>query len=229
MSTGPHVVVFLHGMGASPQSWSHQVDHLSTGFTGLTPQVPGLGASDPPFSVAASAAGVRDILDEHGVERAHLCGLSLGAMVATRFAIDHPDRVASLVLSGGQVRPNPTLMRVQAAVMRLLPQRIVAPGMTKSTLMTVLRAVAAVDFRSELATITAPTLVLCGARDFANLPAARALAATIPDAEIRVIPRAGHELNVETPERFSAELNAFHARFRDDGADDATSEPDEHA
>lgn len=41
-------------------------------------------------------------------------------MVATQFAIDHPSRVGSLVLSGSQVAPNPALMAVQRTIIRLL-------------------------------------------------------------------------------------------------------------
>ena len=53
----------------------------------------------------ASDAVLTDLQDR-GIDRMHLCGLSLGAMIATRFAIDHPQRVASLILSGSQVHPN---------------------------------------------------------------------------------------------------------------------------
>lgn len=230
MSTGTNVVVFLHGIGATPESWTHQVDNLPTGFTGITPSVPGLGESDPPFSLAASAAEVRAILDEHGVVRAHLCGLSLGAMVVTRFAIDFPDRVASLVLSAGQVRPHPVLMRAQNAVIRLLPERLAAPpGMSKSTMTAVLRTVAVTDFRSELATITASTLVTCGAKDRPNLPAARTLANTIPNAELRIVSDAGHELNTEAPERFSAEVNAFYEGVRQGRTDSSATRSDSEA
>lgn len=142
-----------------------------------------------------------------------ICGLSLGAMVATRFALDYPDRTASLTLSGGQVRPPRVLMGIQNAIMRVLPERAVAPpGMSKRTLLAVLTAVGATDFREDLSRISAPTLVMCESKDRPKLPAARQLAAAIPNAELQIVPGAGHEWNTQLPEEFSARLNRFLTR-----------------
>lgn len=205
-------VVFLHGIGAGPDSWNAQIDSLPEGFTGIAPRITGhTDAGNQEFSLASAAADVRDELDRRGIQRAHLCGLSLGGMVATRFAIDCPERVASLVLSGSQVHPNPVLMLVQNAIMRVLPARLVAPPwLSKQRMLTVLRTVGRTDFRAELAQVTAPTLVLCGLKDRPNLSAARELAAGITLAELQLVPGAGHEWNVHQAEEFSTRLNAFY-------------------
>lgn len=150
MTPEAQTVVFLHGIGAGPDSWNAQIDALPEGFTGIAPTIAGLSdADDQEFSLTTAAAAVQDELDRRGIRRAHLCGLSLGGMVATRFAIDYPERVASLVLSGSQVHPNPALMKVQNAIMRILPARVVAqPGMSKQRMLAVLRAVGQTDFRA---------------------------------------------------------------------------------
>lgn len=212
MAPEAQIVVFLHGIGAGPDSWTTQIDSLPGGFIGIAPRIAGLtDGDDEEFTLSTAAAAVREELDRRGVERAHLVGLSLGGMVATRFAIDYPERVASLVLSGSQVHPNPALMRVQNAIMRLLPARVVAqPGMSKQRMLTVLRAVAETDFRSELARLTVPTLVLCGLKDRPNLPAAKELATGITGAELQLVPGAGHEWNIHQPDEFSRRLNAFY-------------------
>lgn len=212
MASVAQTVVFLHGIGAGPDSWNTQIANLPDGFTGIAPHITGLtDADEQEFSLTAAAAAVRDDLDQRGAERVHLCGLSLGGMVATRFAIDHPERVASLVLSGSQVHPNLALMRVQNTIMRMLPARLVAqPGMSKQRMLAVLRAVADTDFRSELSEITAPTLVLCGEKDRPNIPAAEELAAGIAGAELQLVAGAGHEWNVHHAGEFSRRLNAFY-------------------
>lgn len=214
MTSSAQTVVFLHGIGAGPDSWNAQIAGLPEGFAGIAPRIAGLtGADGEGFSLSAAAAAVRDELDRRGVERAHLCGLSLGGMVATRFAIDYPGRVSSLVLSGSQVRPNPALMRVQNAIMRILPAKFVAqPGMSKQRMLAVLGAVGQTDFRSELSQIRVPTLVFCGEKDRANIPAAQELAAGISGADLQLVPGAGHEWNVQHPEEFSRRLNAFYGR-----------------
>lgn len=216
MASESQTVVFLHGIGADPDSWNPQIAALPDGFTGIAPHITGLtdtltdGDGDG-FSLAAAAEAVRDDLDRRGIERAHLCGLSLGGMVATRFAIDYPKRVASLVLSGSQVHPNQALMKVQNTIMRVFPARLVArPGMSKRRLLAVLRAVSETDFRGELTQITAPTLVLCGLKDRPNIPAAKDLAAGIAGAELQLVPGAGHEWNIHQPGEFSTRLNAFY-------------------
>lgn len=207
----PETVVFLHGLGAGTDSWDHQIAALPDGFVGYAPPLSIRREPDRATSMlqVTSDAVLKDLQDR-GIDRVHLCGLSLGAMIATRIAIDHPQQVASLVLSGSQVHPNSVLMKLQNAIIRVLPSRIAAPeGMSKETMLAVLRDIATADFRPELPKITAPTLVLCGAKDRPNLAAARELAEAIPAAELHIVPNAGHEWNSQLPREFSARLNAF--------------------
>lgn len=210
---GEHTVVFIHGLGDSPDAWNYQVSHLPSGFTGMAIGIPGLRAGEEPsgeFSLAAAAAGIVAELDHRGVDKLHLCGLSLGAMIALQIAIDHPERVRSLTLAAGQVRPPQTVMRIQTTVMRLVPARLIArSGVRKHQLLSVLHGVATADFSTQLADVTAPTLVLCGTKDRANLPAARALSSGMPDADLHLIDGAGHQANTQKPELFTAALNGF--------------------
>ena len=57
------------------------------------------------------------------------------------------------------------------------------------------------------------TLVLCGSRDIANLAPARELAATIPNAELRIVRGAGHPWNQQEPELFSRTIAEFYERL----------------
>ena len=94
-------MVFLPGLGQNDDDWRPVITGLPPTLTGrYLPLNRGSG-----FSIEDSARGVRDQLDELDEERVDVVGLSLGAMVALRFAADHPKRVRRLVISGGQVRP----------------------------------------------------------------------------------------------------------------------------
>lgn len=206
------VVVFIHGLGDSPDAWSHQIASLPQGFSGIAVSIPGLTAEAPStgFSLDVAAADVLSRLERRGIDSAHLCGLSLGAMIAFRIAADRPDRVRSLSMAAGQVKPPRIPMAVQNAIMRMLPEKLVSSeNVSKAQMLDVLRTVAETDFSDELPTITVPTLVLCGARDPANRPAARQLATNIPGATLQIIGGAGHQSNIQAPERFSAALNNF--------------------
>jgi 3-oxoadipate enol-lactonase len=99
---GPPVVL-LHGGTGDPESyWSPQLPVLSEHFRLILTQYPGYGdeaGGDAPFSIPACARHVCALLDELGVKRASLVGLSLGGAVSLQFALDYPARVRRLVLA----------------------------------------------------------------------------------------------------------------------------------
>lgn len=206
-------VVFIHGLGETPDAWDPQIAALPQGFSGIPIEVPGLSGRYPDgdrFTLAGAAAAVISELDRRGIDRAHLCGLSLGAMIAFETVRARPDRVRSLTLAAGQVRPPRALMAIQSLIMRMLPERVVASGgADKARMLAAVGAVADADFSADLAEVRVPTLVICGAKDRANLPAARAFAAGIPGARLSVIEGAGHQANSDEPERFSRVLGEF--------------------
>ena len=68
------------------------------------------------------------------------------------------------------------------------------------------------DFTDQLASITVPTLVLCGSKDRPNLPAAHALAEGIPGADLQILPGAGHQAHLQTPDEFANALDEFFTR-----------------
>lgn len=202
-------IVLLHAAGQGPGMWQPQRDALADRYDVLTPALrdtePGAG-----FSVPVAAERIAALIAERPEGRAAVCGISLGAFVALHLAADHPERVSALVLSGAQVHPSALALRVNHAVLHVLPRRIVVPdGGSRRALLDSYRTLFGWDARDRLARVQAPTLVLCGMRDRANLPAARALAAGIPGAELALIPGAGHLWNLSQPERFTEVLGSF--------------------
>jgi 2-hydroxy-6-oxonona-2,4-dienedioate hydrolase/4,5:9,10-diseco-3-hydroxy-5,9,17-trioxoandrosta-1(10),2-diene-4-oate hydrolase len=100
-------VVLLHGggPGASGMSnYARNVDALSERFRVVVPDLPGYGRSSKHLDQADPfgdlAAAVRGLLDELGIERAHLVGNSYGGAAALRLALDTPERVIRMVLMG---------------------------------------------------------------------------------------------------------------------------------
>ena len=72
-----------------------------------------------PYTLADMAADTAGLLDALGIARAHVCGASMGGMIAQRLAVQHPERVKSLTLmmtsSGSRRLPGPSL-KVRAAM-----------------------------------------------------------------------------------------------------------------
>ena len=93
-------VVLIHGGQLDSRMWDDQFEPYAREFRVLRYNVRGFGgspATNAPYSNADDLAALMDYL---GMPKAHVVGLSLGGMVATDFAVTHPDRVLSLVLSG---------------------------------------------------------------------------------------------------------------------------------
>lgn len=99
--TGEQTIVLLHGFGGDLDNWLFNVGPLSARAEVVALDLPGHGESAvvlPGASVEALAGFVAAFLDQVGIDRCHLAGHSLGAAIAAQVTIDHPDRVAGLVL-----------------------------------------------------------------------------------------------------------------------------------
>jgi pimeloyl-ACP methyl ester carboxylesterase len=110
---GPPVVL-LHGQGGWSGMWLPVIADLVTTHRVVAPDLPGLGASevpDGPPDAARALAWLDALIQRTCPAPPALVGASLGASIAARFAIAHPDRLSRLVLMGagslGQFRPAP--------------------------------------------------------------------------------------------------------------------------
>ena len=102
---GP-LLLLVHGMAGSSETWRHVTPALAERYTVLAPDLLGQGASDKPrgdYSLGAHANLLRDLMDALGHRRATVVGQSLGGGVVMQFAYQFPERCERLVLvnSGG--------------------------------------------------------------------------------------------------------------------------------
>ena len=116
--SGP-VLLLLHGIANSSQTWEHVAPRLSEHFTLIAPDLLGHGESATPrgdYSLGAHATGVRDLLTALGIEHVTVVGHSLGGGIAMQFAYQFPERCERLVLvsSGGLGREVHLLLRAAA-------------------------------------------------------------------------------------------------------------------
>src|ERR1043165_5733833 len=94
-------ILFLHGVGSDKSVWHPQLDHFRGRRTGIAIDYPGYGESElregatrDDYAHAALAA-----LDAMGRSQAHICGLSLGGVVAIAMHALAPERRLSLILA----------------------------------------------------------------------------------------------------------------------------------
>lgn len=141
------VLVLLHAFPLSARMWQAQLDGLP-GPDGrvvrvLAPDFPGFGATAPSAaapSLDLLADGVAVALDEAGVERAVVGGLSMGGYVALAFARRHPGRLAGLLLADTKASADTEAARtnrerIAAAVLARQSVRLLAEEKLESTLL----------------------------------------------------------------------------------------------
>lgn len=222
-----HVVVLPSSLGTTTELWEENLPFWGDTFRVLRYDQRGRN------SVDRLGADLLELLDQHGVERVSVCGLSLGGATAMWVAANAPERVDRLVLACTSARfgePGPWLER--AAVVReqglepiadatvarwftsAAPPEVVARfrqmlvETPRESYAACCDALARWDFRERLAEIAAPTLVIAGAEDPATPPEhTKAIAQGIPDAKLIVLPGAAHLANVERAEEFSRLVN----------------------
>ena len=103
-------LILVPYLAADSACYAFQVAEYSKHFTCISVDLRGTGESDKPggdYSVEILADDVGALMQALGIEKAHVCGLSLGAAVGMWVAIKHPDRVRSLSVHSGWTRTDP--------------------------------------------------------------------------------------------------------------------------
>ena len=203
-------LILLHGGGAASRMWKKQLSSLSKRYHVIAPDLPGFGKSPGPFSLHACADAVADLIGKS--QPVHLCGMSLGALVAAQVAADHPASVCRLVLQGASIRPAERGRRA-IRFYRSRPgwwyMKAASDLHDRPTLLAMVNAAEEAEITDLLHRIAAPTLILCGARDKECLPDAQLLVDAIPRSYLVVVPHTGHGMPVTAAKVFNKIVDGF--------------------
>jgi 3-oxoadipate enol-lactonase len=235
--SGPPLLL-IHGLGYARWGWEPVVDGLARSVDVLLFDNRGIGGSDAPpgpYTVAELAADAAQVLDEAGVERAHVLGTSLGGMVAQELALERPERVDRLVLActtpgGAEAFPMPEqtvgLMQ-RGASLRDYVENALAPPADPEVVERILAhrertaqppeawqaqaaAALAFDAYDRLGELEAPTLLLHGTEDVVVDPRnSELLAERAPGARVEWFEGCGHLFFWEQPDRFVDVVTEF--------------------
>jgi len=192
----------------------------------------------PPYTVELLADDALALLDHLGIERAHFCGLSLGGMTGQMLGSRNPERIGKLILcdTGSYMQPKEMwdgrIETVRASGMEAVadatidrwltkPFQAQDPGATAKIREMIVTtpvegfvgccmAIRDMDQRESRKSITAPTLVICGADDASTTPEmAWDIAEAVPGAKCTILPEAAHFSNAEQPALFNKAVLDF--------------------
>lgn len=227
-------VVLLHGSGDNAQVWNDLIARLPE-YTAIALDLPGHGALiDRPgpttMTVDDYAGAVRAELARRGLGHVCLVGHSLGSAISLRMAVDYPALVSRLVLIGAgarmrvlpalldEARTDPPAAKWKLVEMAFTPahrsqacaffEQVTppAPGMLYRDL----AACDGFDMMNELGHIAQPTLIVTGEEDRLTPPKyARFLAEHLDNAQLALLPNAGHYAQLEAPGAIADAIRAW--------------------
>lgn len=234
-------LVFANSLGTDLRMWDAQVEPLCRVLRIVRYDCRGHGGSDlsgEGVTIERLGRDLLALLDHLGIERAHVCGLSLGGLIAQWVAARHPERVGRVVFAHTAARIGTVeswearIAAVRAGGMDAVREAVVARFLStefRARRPEVARAIGAMvaaikpegyiaaclalrdaDLRPLTGAIRAPALIVAGALDEATPPAqSEELHAAIAASELVILANAAHLSNVEQPETFNAHLLRF--------------------
>ena len=132
-------------------------------------------------------------------------------MLALNYAIEHPERVNSLVLIATPYKMPKHLLQFQNVLFQCMPKSMFQQiGFCKRDFLQLCKTMMLLDFSNSLSKVSCPVLVLCGEKDTANKKASVKLADNLSNAEFSMLKGIGHEVNTEVPEQLAAILCRFY-------------------
>jgi len=238
---GSPALAFTGSLGTDLTMWEEQALALGPHFCTLRYDIRGHGQSPVPpgpYAIEDLGSDLLALLDRREIERASLCGLSIGGMVSMWVAARAPERVERLVVccTSAQLGPPESWLEraatVRAGGVEAVADAVLArwftPGYARAhpevvermraTLIATPRegyascceAIAAMDLTPDLPGIRAPALVVSAAEDPAVPPEhGRRIAELIPGARFEVIPDAAHIANIEQADRITGLIEGF--------------------
>lgn len=200
--------IFVHGLGQNPSSWNEVISRFSSDV-----QANCIDLSSLSNGGDTTYENLYSVFEEHCNKNAKplsICGISLGAVLALNYAMEHSQKVDSLILIAPQYKMPRVMLKIQNAVFNLMPKKsFQKTGFSKKSIIQLTTSMMNLDFSDSIKDVALSTLIICGERDKANIRAAKDLANHIPNTILRLVENAGHEVNLDAPEQLAAAIKEF--------------------
>ena len=203
--------IFVHGSGHKATSWDKTISYMTNNEDIVCPNLSSILKGKEASYENLYSSFVKYCSEIDG--QIHLCGLSLGGILALNFTLDFPKKVKSLVLIGTPYKVPKLAFSFQNIIFRFLPKSIFKTmAFDKKDTFALGNTMKDLDFSDRVKNIKCPTLILCGKKDSANMKSADYLSQSIRSAELKIIENTGHVVNEENPKALADILNEYYLK-----------------
>lgn len=218
--------ILLHGNGEDGTYFIHQIEYFSKRYRVIALDTRGHGKSprgDAPFTIRQFAEDLRSFMDRMAIERANILGFSDGGNIALQFAIQYPERVERLILNGANLDAGGVKPSVQIPI--VLGYRIASlfagksPEAKRNAELLGLMVHEPNIRPGELVRAAMKTLVIAGTKDMIKEKHTRLIYASLPDAELKLIP-GDHFIANKNPDAFNRAVEEFLSEKADGDGND---------
>ena len=203
--------IFVHGSGHKATSWEKTISYMTDNEDIVCPNLSSILEGKEASYENLYSSFVKYCNEFDG--QIHLCGLSLGGILALNFALDFPQKVKTLILIGTPYKVPKVAFSCQNIIFRFLPKSIFETmAFDKKNTFALGDTMKNLDFSDSVKNIKCPTLIICGKKDSANMKSADYLSQNIRSAELKIIENTGHVVNEENPKALADILNEYYLK-----------------
>lgn len=204
--------ILIHGSGHKAASWNETISHMENSDDILCPNLVSILEGKEASYVNLYSSFIEYCGKIDGP--VHLCGISLGGILALNYALDFPEKTKTLILIGTPYKVPKAAFVFQNMIFRFLPKSVFENmAFDKKDTFALGNSMKSLDFSSRVQNIKCPTLIICGKKDNANMKSAYYLAKNIKNAELKIIENVGHVVNEEAPEVLAKILDEYYCLY----------------
>ncbi len=201
--------ILVHGLGQTDKSWDRVKGILNQ--DNINVETPNL------FKIAKNYQLTYENLFTAFVDycnsfsdKLNLVGLSLGGILAIDYATLHPEKVNSIIICAVPYEIPKKLFKIQNFIFKFMPKRTFDNiGISKENFIQLTNSMAELNIEEKISKLKCPTIVVCGEKDSATIEGAKKLNEYIKNSELKIIKNAGHELNIDAPDKFAEIIKEF--------------------
>jgi 2-hydroxy-6-oxonona-2,4-dienedioate hydrolase len=230
---GSQTLLLLHGLFGALSNFTSILQYFGGSYNVVVPILPIFEMPFRKLSVSGLVEHVAAFVEKKGYPKVHLLGNSLGGHISLLYALAHPERIASITLTGSsglfesamgstfpkrgdydyiKKKTEDTFYNPTTATKELVDEVFDIVNDRNKAIRVIATAKSAIrhNLRDRLQAITAPTLLIWGKEDQVT-PAfvGEEFHERIKNSQLFMLEKCGHAPMMENPEVFNGHLGAF--------------------